>query len=66
MPKGERVRLASFDKDYWELRNGEECHEKDPDTFWIPSLEERKSLRRGMQPSLYSISNVLKKEKLLF
>lgn len=41
------MRLASFDKDYWELRNGEECHEKNPDTFWIPSLEERKSLSRG-------------------
>ena len=41
------MRLASFENDYWELKNGEKCHEKTPDTFWIPDLQKRKSLKRG-------------------
>ncbi|MEL0659483.1 DUF2314 domain-containing protein [Psychromonas arctica] len=41
------MRLASFDKDYWELRNGEKCHQESPESFWIPDLEKRNSLRRG-------------------
>jgi hypothetical protein len=41
------VELACFEKDYWQLRNGEEAHERNPETFWIPPLEKRKSLRVG-------------------
>ena len=39
--------LASFEDDYWQLRNGEDSHKENPDTFWIPTLEERKSLKVG-------------------
>ena len=41
------MRLASFFFDHWELRDGEKCHSKNPDNFWIPKLNKRKSLRRG-------------------
>ena len=41
------MRLATFKDDFWELRNGEKCHEEHPDTFWMPELSERISLKRG-------------------
>ncbi len=41
------MELASFEKDYWQLRNTEESHKKNPDTFWVPPLEKRKSLNIG-------------------
>lgn len=41
------MRLAKFEEDYWELRNGEQCHEENSDSFWIPELEKRKALMRG-------------------
>lgn len=41
------MRLASFKEDYWELRNAETYHEANPDTFWMPDLNDRKSLKRG-------------------
>lgn len=41
------MRLANFKEDYWELRNGEKCHQEHPDKFWIPELSDRKSLNRG-------------------
>ena len=40
-------RLATIEKDYWELESGEARHAKAPDTFWIPSREERESLEVG-------------------
>ena len=41
------MQLANFEEDYWQLRNGEESHQKNPETFWIPDLEARKSLKVG-------------------
>ena len=41
------MRLANFKEDYWELRSGEKSHQEHPDTFWIPDLSDRKSLKRG-------------------
>lgn len=41
------MEIAQFEKDYWELRDGEKCHSDNPDTFWIPELEKRESLKRG-------------------
>ncbi|TYP63385.1 hypothetical protein [Stutzerimonas stutzeri] len=41
------MQLANFEQDYWQLRNGEESHKTNPDTFWIPPIEERKSLKVG-------------------
>jgi hypothetical protein len=38
--------------DYWQLRSAEESHTKNPDTFWIPTLEERQSLQRGQAARL--------------
>jgi hypothetical protein len=46
------MRLASFERDFWQLRSGEEAHRRNPDTFWIPPLEERRSLRRGQAARL--------------
>lgn len=41
------MRLASRDRDFWELRSGEKSHEQNPDSFWIPPRAERENLRRG-------------------
>lgn len=41
------MRLASLEKDHWQLRDGERCHAENPENFWIPKLSQRKSLRRG-------------------
>jgi hypothetical protein len=41
------MELATFEKDYWQLRDGEEANSKNPDTFWIPPLEKRASLIVG-------------------
>ena len=42
-----RVKFASLSEDGWELRNGEDAHRANPDTFWIPSFEIRSSRKRG-------------------
>lgn len=34
-------------EDYWELQNAEESHKRNPDSFWLPDLDDRKSLKRG-------------------
>ncbi|MFN9364917.1 MAG: hypothetical protein ACK55N_05830, partial [Planctomycetota bacterium] len=47
-----RMRLATFQTDYWQLRDAEECHAKNPDEFWIPPLEERINLQRGQSAKL--------------
>jgi hypothetical protein len=39
------MRLPSLETDYWALASGEERHEESPDSFWIPSLSERQSLK---------------------
>ncbi len=41
------MRMATFERDFWQLRSGEESHRQHPDTFWLPPLEERESLQRG-------------------
>ena len=46
------MRLANRDQDYWELRSAEESHQQNPDTFWIPPLEERQNLGRGQAARL--------------
>jgi hypothetical protein len=46
------MRLASRTVDFWELRSAEESHAQHPDTFWIPSREERENLQRGQAARL--------------
>jgi hypothetical protein len=46
------MRLASRDVDFWELRSAEESHAQHPDTFWLPSRDERENLRRGQAARL--------------
>jgi hypothetical protein len=41
------MRLASFERDFWQLRSGEESHRQHPDRFCIPPHEQRKNLQRG-------------------
>ena len=41
------MRLATLEEDYWELRSSEKCHEENPESFWIPALDKRKSLKVG-------------------
>jgi hypothetical protein len=41
------MRLANLERDFWQLRSGEESQRKHPDTFWIPPLEQRQNLLRG-------------------
>ena len=41
------MREPNWEVDGWELDNGESCHAEFPETFWIPSREERDSLQRG-------------------
>jgi len=41
------MRLPDFERDGWCLDDGEEYHRASPDTFSIPDLEVRKSLRPG-------------------
>lgn len=46
------MRLASREKDYWELRSAEKSHAANSDKFWIPSLENRQNLKRGQAARL--------------
>lgn len=46
------MRLATREQDYWELRSAEKAHQDHPDTFWIPSLEQRQNLKRGQAARL--------------
>jgi hypothetical protein len=46
------MRLAEMSRDFWELRSGEESARKHPDKFHLPSLELRKSLKRGQAAKL--------------
>ena len=40
-------KLATFEKDFWQLRSGEKAHLENPEDFWMPPLEERANLKRG-------------------
>jgi hypothetical protein len=60
------LRLANFEKDYWELRDGEKSHEDSPDNFWIPEIEKRKSLKRGDAAKLiFDIENADEDGKII-
>ncbi len=41
------MRLATMQRDEWELRSAEASHRENPDTFWIPPAEQRRSLAVG-------------------
>src|SRR5678815_806389 len=41
------MRLASLERDFWQLRSAEESHRAHPETFWVPPLAERCGLSRG-------------------
>ena len=41
------MQLATLERDFWQLRNGEDSHRQNPDTFWIPALEKRRALKVG-------------------
>jgi hypothetical protein len=46
------MRLPTLARDFWQLRSAEQSHCDHPDTFWIPSLDRRESLRRGQAARL--------------
>jgi hypothetical protein len=46
------MRLATFERDFWQLRSGEQSHREHPDSFWIPSSSDRQSLQRGQAAKL--------------
>jgi hypothetical protein len=46
------MRLATFERDFWQLRSGEAADRDNPDTFWIPPRAERENLRRGLSARL--------------
>ena len=46
------MRLPSLEKDYWALVPGEARHTESPDSFWIPPLSERQSLKVGQAAKL--------------
>lgn len=44
--------MPSRELDFWELRSAEQNHAVHPDTFWIPSIDERKNLQVGQAAKL--------------
>jgi len=46
------MRLPSLTHDYWTLRSGEDAHRRNPDTFWIPPLDDRINLEIGQAAKL--------------
>lgn len=46
------MRMASFDRDFWQLRSGEEMHQHHPDSFWLPPREKRENLQPGQAAKL--------------
>ena len=41
------MRFPSLETDFWTLESGEDRHEENPDSFWIPDRETRENLSRG-------------------
>ncbi|MFO1370695.1 MAG: hypothetical protein U1F46_17065 [Marinagarivorans sp.] len=41
------MKFPTFEDDFWELRSGEKCHAENPESFWIPNVEDRRSLKVG-------------------
>jgi hypothetical protein len=46
------MRLASFERDLWQLRSGEESQRQNPESFWLPPLTDRLNLQRGQAAKL--------------
>lgn len=46
------MRFARTETDYWELRSGENAHAENPEQFWIPSLQDRQTLKVGQSVKL--------------
>ena len=46
------MRFATFERDFWQLRSGENSHRDHPETFALPPLDQRQSLRRGQAAKL--------------
>lgn len=56
------MRLASLERDYWALVSGEARHAESADSFWIPLLSERQSLKVGQAAKLiFEIESVNEK-----
>ncbi|MES9970526.1 MAG: DUF2314 domain-containing protein [Candidatus Thiodiazotropha sp.] len=41
------MNLPTYEKDHYELGNGEDIHREYPDSFWIPEKQARESLVPG-------------------
>ena len=41
------MREPDFERDGWCLEDGEQLHREAPDTFWLPKLKDRQSVRPG-------------------
>jgi hypothetical protein len=41
------MRMANFERDFWQLRSGEDSHRQHPDSFQLPPREKREGLQRG-------------------
>jgi len=46
------MRFATLERDFWQLRSGEESHQQHPDSFWLPPLAARQNLQRGQAARL--------------
>ena len=46
------MRQAHLSIDFWELRSGEVLNREHPDTFWVPSIDERQNLAKGQAAKL--------------
>jgi hypothetical protein len=46
------MRLANLERDFWQLRSGEDSHRQNPQTFQLPPLGQRQSLTRGQAAKL--------------
>ena len=42
-----KMRFPTIKTDFWELRSAEASHLKNPESFWIPLLDERQNIQRG-------------------
>src|SRR5262245_13930099 len=46
------MRLPNLKDDFWELLSAETQHNRHPESFWIPTAEERHNVQRGMAVKL--------------
>jgi len=44
--------VGNLKRDFWQLRSGEESHRQNPQTFRLPTLEQRRGLSRGQAAKL--------------